>query len=368
MKSSYKRNWSETYERFEAWWKFENTDRPLMRVVARNGRASRLEALPFLGKTDSERKEYSFLTPEIRDRYARISCEEHEFLAEAFPCASLCFGPGAMATFLGSKPNFAPETVWYELITDDPETLSTLKARFDTKWWRIAEEGYKTLTALADEDYLPVLPDVIDSMDTLASLLGSQNLLYALIDEPESIKTALNLLDDIYFEYFDRLSDITRNSDGIMSVEAFSILGRYVAKLQCDFSAMISPAMFDEFVAPTLAKYCARLGHALYHIDGQGEMCHVDTMLKIKGLDAFQWIPQVTSKTPFTDPEFYPMFDKIHAAGKGLYLAIDRGTPEDWADETERLIKRYGTRGMYFLYPDFPDVKTAEKFIARFEK
>lgn len=41
-----------------------------------------------------------------------------------------------------------------------------------------------------------------------------------------------------------------------------------VAKLQCDFSAMISPDMFKEFVLPYLKKQCDYLDYSLCHLDG----------------------------------------------------------------------------------------------------
>jgi len=368
MNDVYKKDWQSLYQRFDAWWKFDNTDRPLMSIAAPKQPKRTIERLPERGNTQSERIRNNCLCPDIVDRNVRCWYEGSEFLAESFPNATLSFGPGAMSSFMGCKTNYTPSTVWYEPIADSVKKLTNLEVRYDTEWWKAAEEGFPKLVELANSDYLVTQPDIIDSMDTLSAMLGPQKLLYELIDNPDEVKKASDLLDDIYFKYFDYLANIITNDDGMMSVQAFAIIGKRVAKLQCDFAAMVSPSMFDEFVAPSIAKYCSRLDHALYHIDGEGEMCHVDTLVKIKGLDAFQWIPQALSITSYTDPKFYPMFDKIHEAEKGLYLCINQGTPDDWADETQRLINRYGTRGMYFLYPGFPDIKTAEKFIARFEK
>lgn len=368
MNEKYRKDWKSLYERFDAWWKFENTDRPLMWITAPGNQDA--ERLDDPGpEPGADPVEDAKINPRRADVWTRNGAARTEFLAEAYPCASLNFGPGAMAMFLGCRPEFTPSTVWYNPLFEDPKELRSLVTRRDNEYFRKATEGYIALRALAKDDYLTVIPDIIDSMDTISAILGPENLLYAIMDNPEDILAGSGILDDIYFDYYDMFRDITVNDDGIMGVQAFQVIGPRVAKLQCDFCAMISPSMFDEFIAPSLRKYCSRLGHALYHIDGEGEMCHVDTMVGIDGLDAFQWIPQgATTGTSFTDPKFYPMFDRIHGAGKGLYLSINRGGPDDWADETERLVKRYGTRGMYFLYPGFPDVKTAERFIARFTK
>lgn len=54
---------------------------------------------------------------------------------------------------------------------------------------------------------------------------------------------------------------------------------------------MISPEMFDQFVAPELAATCKRLSHSVYHLDGAGQLPHVDSLLAIDELDGIQWVP-----------------------------------------------------------------------------
>lgn len=368
MNTIYKKDWDGLYQRFESWWKFDNSERPLMLVTARKERTG--AALQDPGRNPDVQEIEDGCLNEIRhDIWTRNGASSTEFLAESFPNTTLNFGPGAMAAFLDCTPNFSPNTVWYNTLFDDAYDLRSLKTRRDTEYYIKARDKFSELYRLANNDYIVTLPDIIDSMDTLSSILGPEKLLYSLIDSPDDIKAGSDLLDDIYFDYFDEFREMLANDDDIMSVQAFSIIGKRVAKLQCDFCAMISSEMFDYFVAPSIQKYCNRLSHALYHIDGEDEIRHVDSLIKIKGLDAFQWIPKgFTTGTLLTDPSFYPLFDKIHEAEKGLFLSIYRGGPDDWADETQRLINRYGNRGMYFLYPTFPDVKTAEKFILRFTK
>lgn len=368
MNTTFLQDWNGLYERYDRWWKFENDDRPLMWITAPKEYDG--EPLTDPGPTPgAEPVEDSFTNPYRADYWTRLGAGFNRYFAEAYPTGGLNFGAGAMCEFLGCRPIFTPRTVWFESMCDTAAELRSLVTRYDTEYFLKAKNNFTKLKELSKNDYLVVLPDIIDSMDTISAILGPEKLLYEIMDHPDDIHAASDILDDIYFDYFDYLRSICVNDDDMMGVQSFNFIGHRVAKLQCDFCAMISPSMFNEFIAPSLRKYCSRLDHALYHIDGEGEMCHVDTMVQIKGLDAFQWIPQGASTgTSFTDPRFYPMFDKIHEAGKGLYLSINQGGVEDWADETERLIKRYGTRGMFFLYPGFPDVKTAERFISRFTK
>lgn len=356
-------DWNALRQRYDAWWRFDNTDRPIMWIEA--NRESTVSPAEIPKPVDMEDEYINPIRADIGMRN-KMACTA--FLAEAYPNATLNYGPGAMAAFLDCRPHFTRETVWYEPLPGGLAALPGLLARFDTEYYLKAKDGFETLASRAAGDYLVTVPDLIDSMDTLASILGTEPLLYALMDSPEAILAGSDRLDDIYFEYFEIFRRITmRGKEDVMGVQAFNFLGSRVAKLQCDFCAMISPDMFRTFVEPSIQKYCMHLDHALYHIDGEDEIRHVDALLGIRGLDAFQWIPQGSSTgTSFTDPKFYPLFDKIHEAGKGLYLSINRGTPEDWAEETRRLIRRYGSRGMFFLYPRFPDVHSAEVFLSKF--
>ena len=61
--------------------------------------------------------------------------------------------------------------------------------------------------------------------------------------------------------------------------------------LQCDFSYMISPTMFERFVLPDLAACCEHLDYAFYHLDGKGQIPHLDMLLGIDRLRGIQWIP-----------------------------------------------------------------------------
>ncbi len=61
--------------------------------------------------------------------------------------------------------------------------------------------------------------------------------------------------------------------------------------VQCDFSYMISPDQFDEFIKPTIVEQCKRIPRTIFHIDGPGVLNHLDSILSIEELDGIQWIP-----------------------------------------------------------------------------
>jgi 5-methyltetrahydrofolate--homocysteine methyltransferase len=358
MKNTYIPDWQKIYDRFEAWWNREELERPLMWITA-GGKTGK--SIP-LTKPDDPAVKYLDVSHIINA--TRNYCEDHYFLADAFPAACIDLGPGSMALYLGSEPGFAWDTVWFKEIMDSPAEFETLHFDPQNKWWLKHLEIAREAAALSDGDFLVTIPDIIENLDILSALRGPQNFCFDIIDEGEAVHKGVDIIDSVYFKYYDVLHGILKNSDGVSAYTAFNILGKgKVAKVQCDFCAMISPDMFREFVQPSLRKQCQKLDHSLYHLDGPDAIKHVPALMEITELDALQWTCGA-GKPDGGCEKWYPIYDQVRGAGKGLWIQVYDGGPEKWAESVQRLIQRYGKKGMYFLLPDFADLKTAEDFIA----
>ncbi len=80
---------------------------------------------------------------------------------------------------------------------------------------------------------------------------------------------------------------------------------------------MFSPAMFEEFVVPSLAAQCTWLDNSMYLLDGHQCIPHIDLLLSIDALDAIEWTPDL--KVPGGgDPFWYPIYRRILDAGKSV--------------------------------------------------
>ncbi len=328
-------NWEKSQERWEAWWEQEIIDRPLIQVYAKANRPYNDTPPP----PEVSVEDY-WLNADWRiDRF------EHEmantaYYGEAFPYFDPQIGPGTMALYLGSEPTFSWETVWYgHTVSDIP---SAVPPRFDpaNKYWQIslemARKGVERFKGRALVSY----PDLVEGLDIIASLFGTNELLFALVEYPEKVHEFQRAITDLYFEYFDRLYEIIKDEDGGSCFSAFRVYGKgKVAKVQCDFSAMISPAMFEEFVIPYLTEQCRRLGHAVYHLDGECCIQHLDLLCNINELEAIQWTP---GPSPYGvgNKYWYPMYKKIIGAGKSLMLNGVSGA------EAEELVKELGPEGL----------------------
>ena len=281
-----KKNWGETKERFLGWWKHSNVDRPLMKIVAK-----RKTPLEDLEETwEAKTPEDKHLEVERKAINLRNYCRTHDFLAESFPTLDINIGAGSMAAYLGAEPEFSWNTVWFHECIDDWGKRGLLKYDPDNIWWKKHLEAIRRGQELSKGDFLVTIPDIIENVDILSAMRGAQNLCFDIMDEPELIKSYISQIDELYFRYYDAFYDIVKGEDGGSSYTVFSIWapGR-IGKIQCDYSAMISPDQFREFIVPSLRKQCQKLDFTLYHLDGPDAIRHLDALMEIDGIDALQW-------------------------------------------------------------------------------
>jgi hypothetical protein len=347
----YKDNWTDTKARFQSWWRREDAGRPLMRVVAR--RTEPLEPLETVPAPASPKE--NFLDVAINVGRLRNYCRSRKFLAESYPSLDLNIGPGSLATYLGAEPSFSWDTVWYNGCIHNWDEWGPLEYDEENPWWKFHREIIRRAVDESSGDFLVNIPDIIENVDILSAMRGPQNLCFDLYDEPETIKRYVRQVDDLYFRYYDAIYDIVKCGDGSSSYTAFHIWGPgKTAKVQCDFSAMMSPKHFREFVQPSLRKQCQSLTNSLYHLDGPDAIRHLDALMEIDELDALQWTSGAGQPDGGSE-KWYPIYEKVIGAGKGLWVNIFDGSFEDWVEKAEKLVATFGSQGLYLLFPDMEE-------------
>ncbi len=382
----YKPDWEQAKTKWERYWKRRNTGRPLMCVIARSPESEQeWQRARQAGVKGCEQfcQGTDYLLPQelmyrdMEDKYRnaermvaryRHFCRNHVFLAESFPNINIDFGPGSMAGYLGANIVFNDDTVWFEHCVEDWASLPPLKFDARNSWWqkhiRLAED----VRRLAGEDFYIGMPDIMENMDVLASLRGTQDIIYDLIDDPDEIEKRIGQINSIYFEYYDRFYEHVKNaSDGGSCYTVFQIWGPgKLAKLQCDFSAMMSPADFRAYIQPSLREQAQKLDTVLYHLDGADSIRHMDALMEIDEIDALQW----TSGDYGPDgtlEDWYAIYDKARAAGKSLWVKVYSGGVDEWICNVDKLVKRYGSQALFMHFPEM-SMWDAEKLIGYAEK
>lgn len=278
--------------------------------------------------------------PAYRAARAEWEIAHTAYLAEAFPYFAAQIGPGSLGTFLGSQPNFAPDTVWYEPCIADADAFGPLRFEPAGNRWLDVH------VALVDEAlrrsrgrYLVAPPDLIENIDTLAALRGTQTLLVDLLERPAWVHARLGEINEAFFRAFDLFFAKVRDAEG-GSAFIFDIWGPgRTCKVQCDFSCMISPRMFREFVVPPLEEQCRWLDYAMYHLDGTTAVHHVQALCEIPSLRAIEWTPQA-GLPGGGSPEWYDLYRRLRAGGKAVQAVGVR--PE----EVVPLIEAVGPEGL----------------------
>ena len=303
----YKVNMEAAKEKFRNYWVHKNTGRPLMCVIARRPEVEQYsDGTPVEGgyldqicqgkyyNMPEELKwkdmEDKYQNPQrIVDRY-RYFCQTHAFLGESFPNLNIDFGPGSLASYLGSEIGFKEDTVWFNKCLDGWDGVPKLQFDPENKWFKKHLQLAKDCQALAGDDFYVDMPDLMENIDVLASLRGAQDILFDLLDEPEMIGERIQEVTDIYYEYYDRFYDVIKDEEGGNAYTVFQIWGPgRTVKLQCDFSAMMSPEDFRKYIQPSLRSQSENVDHVLYHLDGPAAIKHMDALMEIEGIDALQW-------------------------------------------------------------------------------
>ena len=124
---------------------------------------------------------------------------------------------------------------------------------------------------------------------------------------------------------------------------------------QCDFSCMISPAMFDEFVFPCLRDEFARFGGGEYHLDGADSIRHLESLCSLEDLHLIQWVAGAGD----TKGDWSDLYRKIDRLGKGQIRSGSRQQLDQWAREL--------TAGRLFWSGLHGDRDTVEQALADFD-
>jgi len=339
MQCAWKPNWNETRQHFIEWWNHRGLVLGGWCGVQADVCHEDVEE-----PCQPANLEEAYTDAAARARRNHYGLSRSAFPADTLPISSTDIGPGSLALFIGSEPGFSPETVWFRATLKDvaePEKLPPLRFDPDNHWWKVTEETVRACAELGRGKYLVGCPDLIENIDILAALRDPQTLLMDLVERPGWVSEKMFEINQVFFEAYERIYDIIKLDDGSSTFGAFALWGPgKTAKVQCDASAMFSPAMFEKFVVPALTQQCDWLDYSMFHLDGHQCIPHLDLLLSIDSLDAIEWTPdpQVPGGG---SPQWYPMYRKILDAGKSVQaIGVSR-------DEVIPLLDAVGGKGMY---------------------
>ena len=288
--------------------------------------------------------------PEWRAEYLDWYVAHSSLKADMLPVANTQLGPGSLAAILGGVFEGGEDTIW---IHPDPDFKDDITFDPQHPNWLLHKELLRACKKKAAGNYYVGMPDLMEGMDVLAAMKGTDKVLLDTVMQPDVLEHQMQQINDIYFKVYDELYDIIREGDEMAFCYFSSWAPGKMTKVQSDISTMISVEDYRRFVQPFIRQQCQRIDYTLYHLDGVGALHHLPALLEIEELNAIQWTPGV-GEPQGGSPKWYDLYRKILAAGKSIMAC--------WVtlDELRPLLDNIGGDGVH-LEMDFHNEAEVEK-------
>lgn len=343
---TWKSNLEETKQRYINWWNHKGIILNMWEHFQEGVRPHAEIAPPAPAKDLSQKWFDPQWRAEYLDWYVAHSCLK----ADILPVANTQLGPGSLAAILGGVFEGGEDTIW---IHPNPDFTDEIVFTPEHPNWLLHKELLKACKAKANGHYFVGMPDLMEGLDVLAALKGTDRVLLDTVMQPEILEQQMQQINDIYFKVFDELYDIIREGDEMAFCYFSSWAPGKMSKLQSDISTMISQDDYRRFVQPFIREQCQKIDYTLYHLDGVGAMHHLPALLEIEELNAIQWTPGV-GEPQGGSPKWYDLYKKILAGGKSVMAC--------WVtlDELKPLLDHIGADGVH-LEMDFHNEKEVEQ-------
>ena len=345
--SKYKPDWLEAKQRMADWWAGKKTGR-----VAASVRAPvKMDSAP----------DYIHKSP---DKYIDAGAVFHNLERElnhtfwggdAFPYHFIYFGPMYNPmTYFGATPIFTETTTWYAPCFKSLDEILAYEPDPDNnKWVQLEREITKMSIERSGGSYMVTVNGVSAIVDTLAGLLGNEALLMAMADEPEKVIAARDKLLRYFTPTYDASYGAASECNSGGSIDWLGVWtpGKALSN-QSDLCVMISHAMFDKFIFDDMKSMFDHLDHGYYHLH-EGEIMHLDSLLKIDKIEMIQWSPDTRVGIPdYDDPlKWTGLFKRIQNAGRRVLIDVPH-------ERVKELLTKID-RDLTYLNVSCPDEQTA---------
>lgn len=335
--------WEDVKRRYEAWWRGDLYDRPLVQVTAPRDGAPPLVPWKSGASTPEERwTDIDFAIWMTEQRLARTW-----FGGEALPALDSYQSPIGMSAgggiLFGCTPHYAPDTVWVDPLPagkgrtgDGVPDLVVDPAR--RRWIR---DAFERAGRASRGRFYGRESFANHAGDTLATIRGTERLLIDLLENPTWVAQALERITDTLRKFMAELLPL--QSPGVLGLEGWvSTAGMWSADRNfipdCDVSCMVSPRHFEEIFLPPLRRAMRDFSHNLYHLDGTEALRHLEVLLATPEIDGIQWVAGAGREDL---AQWVPLIRRIQAAGKCVQLLA---RPE----EIEPILREVPPKGLLF--------------------
>lgn len=347
-----KPDYAQSRQRIEAFWERSVLDRPLVQFGL--ARPFDEQTPPPLSTHATARERW--LDAEFQAHWHLTILSNREYLGDTLPVAFPNLGPELFAAFYGCPLHFGDYgTSWTDPILHDWSKMEDIQMDWSSPWLLKLHEMTDALLEVGRDTFITGMTDWHPGGDWLAALRDPANLAMDLILEPEGVRRLLARAEEDYFRVYDVFYHKLRAAgQPITTWLPLAAEGRYYVPSN-DFAYMISPAMFQDFFLPGLARECRFLDRSIFHLDGPGALRHLDALLAIPELDAIQWVFGAGNEGFH---RWVDVYRRIQAAGKGLQVVCA-------FDEVEAVTETLSPQGLFLSVEGVPGREAGLDMLAR---
>ncbi len=284
-----KPDFEEVLNRYEAWWKCDIVDRPLVSITFPRAKDECREV---------PRKEHAT----IRDRWmdaeyiaasAEADLQNTVHFADSLPIAWPNLGPEIFSAFYGCDMEYGEHTAWSKPILSDWSDESINEVCLDTNsfYFQKLMEMTDALIEKGKDRFIVGYTDLHGGGDAIAAFRDPLKLLMDTIENPDAIKTLCDKITvdflKVYDIFYEKLSAAGMPSTTWLPA---TCKGKYHVPAN-DFSCMISDEMFEDLFIPGIIRECRHMDKCIYHLDGPQALRYLDRLLEIPEIHAIQWVP-----------------------------------------------------------------------------
>lgn len=310
-------------KRVYAWYDQEVLDRVPVRFSAHN---EEYDGAPEAGRWNSE--EERWFDTEYRVNSFEKFVQKNQFLGETFPVFFPDLGPNYYGATLGGELDFGEVTSWMRACTQGERDLDRIYFREDGKYYKKMMELTDCALSRCKNQFIVGYTDMHPGMDCAAAFRGTEALCMDLYDNEDFVEA---LVAKCEADFGRQMEEFHRKlaANGQVSVTWMNIPsyeGMHIPS--CDFSALISSEFFERFELPCIKQELNIMKHNIFHVDGPGVARHLDMLLPLDDIQAYQWVQGPGSLHPIM--QWVPLIKKIQQAGKSVVVDLQPSELEDF--------------------------------------
>jgi hypothetical protein len=318
-------DWPAVKRRWDAFWEHGLVDRPLLQVTAPRDRVEprHSQVDPIAQWTD----------PATMIAHAEQQLQTVYYGGEALPW---CWNPisAGWSLLFGCQPHYSTSTVYVDPAPPGLDGFPSLAGWQDSPAWTWIRSSHIAFAEASRCRFFVPAFWGNSSLDSLGLVCGVENLLMDFVLNPAWLRTALRQMNDILRTTFEELwplvGPLATGLEGCVETCGFWSRGK-ARTFDADLACNISNEAFKEFVLPPLVEWMQQINHASWHLDGAGNLRHLDTLLDLPELCAIQWVQGEGSHHAIR--AWIPLIQKIQARGKSVQVLCEPEEVEAVLDE-----------------------------------